>query len=122
DVLAADAGLSRAALLFYFEDKADLLAEAATCAAEDVCNVLARRVQGEEGPAAIRALRRGLDEIAGVLPDALAVLLDAGGASPRTAVAQQARGEAAHARLLVVLVSGIAGPRGDREGARRLAQ
>jgi AcrR family transcriptional regulator len=120
--LASDAGLTRPALLFYFEDRAELLAEAATCAAEDACGVLARRVQGEEGAAAIRGLRRGLDELAAVLPDAFAVLLDAPGACPRTTVSQQARGEAAHARLLAALVQGIAGPRGDREGARKLAQ
>jgi hypothetical protein len=120
DQLAGDAALTRAALLFYFDDKADLLGEAATCAAEDVCGVLLRRVQGEEGPAAIRALRRGLDEIAGAMPDALAVLLDAGGAP--TGVSQQARGEAAHARLLAGLVHAIAGARGDRESARKLAQ
>src|SRR3954452_16164066 len=77
--LATDAGLTRQSLLFYFTDKADLWAEAATLAAEEVCEVLTRRVRAEDGPVAIRALRRGLDELLSVSPQAIAVLLDASG-------------------------------------------
>src|SRR5690606_37846674 len=77
--LAGDAGLSKQALLFYFADKAVLWAEAVTCAFEEALRVLTRLVTGEHGPVAVRALRRGLDELSRVLPGAWAVLLDAAG-------------------------------------------
>ena len=83
DALAEDAAMSKQGLLFYFGDKADLWAEAVTCATEEIGRVLGRRVMGERGPTAMRALRRGLDEIGRVLPSLFAVFLDASGSVPR---------------------------------------
>lgn len=122
ELLAADAALSKQGLLFHFADKADLWAEASTCAIEDVARALQRRVIGEHGPAAVRALRRGLDEVARVLPAAFAVFLDGGTGVPRASAAQRARGAGAIEDLLGVLAGALGGGGGGREAARRLAR
>jgi AcrR family transcriptional regulator len=122
EALAADADLSKQGLLFWFADKADLWAEAVTCAIEDVARALVRRVQGEHGPAAVRALRRGLDEIARVLPFAFAVLLDGGAGVPRSSAAQRTRGSSALEEMLGVLSVALGASGAGREGARRLAR
>jgi len=122
EALAADAALSKQGLLFYFSDKADLWAEVVTCAVEEIARTLARRVKGEHGPAAVRALRRGLDEVARVLPGTFAVLLDASGSVPRSSAAQQARGAAALEELLEALAAALAAGGANRAGARRLAR
>ena len=122
DALAADAVMSKQGLLFYFSDKADLWAEAVTFASEEIARTLARRVKGEHGPAAVRALRRGLDEVARVLPGTFAVLLDAGGSVPRASAAQQGRTAAALEELLVELAGALAAGGAGREPARKLAR
>lgn len=121
EALAEDAALTKQGLLFHFSDKAELWAEAVTCAIEEVAGVLARRVQGEHGPASVRALRRGLDEVARVLPATFAVFLDGGSAVPRSSAAQRARGATAIEELLAVIAGALGGGAVAREGARRLA-
>ena len=122
DALADDAAMSKQGLLFYFADKADLWAEAVTCATEEIGRVLGRRVMGERGPTAMRALRRGLDEVARVLPGTFAVLLDAGGSVPRASAVQQGRSAAALEELLVELAGALAAGGAGREPARKLAR
>ncbi|WP_373047491.1 TetR/AcrR family transcriptional regulator [Vulgatibacter sp.] len=121
DALADDAAMSKQGLLFYFRDKADLWAEAVTCAAEEIARALARRVTGERGPAAVRALRRGLDEVARVLPATFSVFLDASGSVPRASAVQQGRSTATLDALLLTLATALAADGGSREAARRLA-
>jgi len=122
DALADDAAMSKQGLLFYFADKADLWAEAVTCATEEIGLVLGRRVIGERGPTAVRALRRGLDEIGRVLPSLFAVFLDASGSVPRASAVQQARASFALEGLLTTLAAALAADGGSRDGARRLAR
>ena len=122
EALAADAGLTRQALLFYFGGKGDLWAEAVACAHEEALAALTRLVAGEAGPAAVRALRRGLDEVGRVLPAAFAVLLDAAGSAPRPSPAQRDRIRAAEAALESTLARALAGPRGDDEDAKAFAR
>lgn len=122
EALAADAGLSKQNLLFYFRDKADLFAEALTCASEETYRILARRILGEQGPTAIRALRRGLDEIRAVLPAAFALVLEGGGSVPRASAQQQARATAAQEAFLGAFATALAAGGRNREGARRFAR
>lgn len=122
DALADDAAMSKQGLLFYFADKADLWAEAVTLATEEIGRALVRRVTGERGPTAMRALRRGLDELGRVLPAMFAVYLDANGSVPRASAVQQARASAALEALLVTLAGALAADGGSRDGARRLAR
>lgn len=122
DALAGDAGLSKQNLLFYFRDKADLWAEAVTCAAEEAYRVLGRRVMGEQGPTAVRALRRGLDELGHVLPGAFGLLLEGGASVPRASAAQQARVTAAQETFLGSLATALAANGGNRTASRRLAR
>lgn len=120
--LAEDAGMSKQGLLFYFADKADLWAEAVTLAIEEITRILVRRIKGEHGPAAVRALRRGLDEVARVLPATFAVLLDAAGSVARSSAMQQARSTAALEELQGELAVALGAAGAGREGARRLAR
>ncbi len=119
DALAADAGLRRTALLFWFSGKADLHAEAAVGATAELHGTLARLVSGERGAAAIRAVRRGLDELGRIRPEILAMYLDAGGAPLRASRSQRDRLRASEAALLDAL--GHALDPGPSESARRLA-
>ncbi|AKU93224.1 TetR/AcrR family transcriptional regulator [Vulgatibacter incomptus] len=122
ETLAADAGLSRQNLLFYFRDKADLWAEAATCAAEEIFAILTRLVAGEAGPAAIRAVRRGLDEVARVLPAAFAVHLDAAATATRASATQQQRASTAQQTFLAALAAALASPAPANDPSQRLAR
>jgi AcrR family transcriptional regulator len=120
DLLAADAGLRRTALLFWFSGKAELYAEAAVGAAAELYGTLARLVSGERGPAAIRALRRGLDELSRIRPDVFALHLDASGAPLRMEPAQRDRLRAAEGALQEGLARAL--DPSPAEEARRLAQ
>lgn len=122
DHLAADAGLSKQNLLFYFRDKSDLWAEAISCASEDVFRVLARLVTGEAGPTAVRALRRGLDEVSRVLPAAFGVLLDAAGSAPRASVQQQQRVGETQGAFFEALSAALASPGAPSETTSRLTR
>lgn len=122
DALARDVGLSKQALLFYFRDKGDLWAEALSLAVEEVSQVLTRSTLGERGPTAIRALRRGLDDLARVLPAPLALVLDAPGAAVRGSAEQQQRVQKAHGTLLQQLAESLAFPRPIGDPDLRLAR
>lgn len=122
DALAEDAGLSKQALLFYFRDKADLWAEAVGLATEEVSRALARMVIGETGPTAIRALRRGIDDVARALPAPFAILLDASSTATRASVEQQEQAAGALATLLSILAKALAHPKRPGEPAHRLAR
>ncbi len=122
EALATDAGLSRQNLLFYFRDKSDLWAESAACAAEDIFRVLTRLVAGEAGPAAIRATRRGLDEVSRVLPSAFAVLLDSAATASRASAPQQQRATDAQSTFLAALSSSVGFPSGPTEPSAQLSR
>ncbi|HWV38927.1 MAG TPA: hypothetical protein VN033_10685 [Vulgatibacter sp.] len=120
--LAADAGLSRQNLLFYFRDKADLWAEAAAHATEELYRALTRLVAGEVGPAAIRASRRGIDEVSRVLPAAFAVALDAAATAVRASPAQQQRAAESQASFLSTLSASLAAPGRATDASLRVAR
>jgi len=120
--LAADAGLSRQNLLFYFRDKADLWAEAAAQATEELYRALTRLVAGEVGPAAIRATRRGIDEVSRILPAAFAVALDAATTAVRASPAQQQRAAESQATFLSTLSASLAAPGRPTDASLRIAR
>jgi len=122
ELLAQDAALSRQNLLFYFRDKADLWAESITCATEEVFRVLTRLVTGEAGPTAVRAMRRGLDEVSRVLPSAFTVLLDSAGGAPRASGQQQQRTTAAQAAFFAAHSAALSSPAAPTESTHRLTR
>lgn len=122
DLLATDAGLSKQNLLFYFRDKADLWAEALSFASEEIFQVLARLVTGETGPTAVRALRRGLDEVSRVLPSAFTALLDSAGSAPLASVQQQQRAREAQEAFFSALSTALASPSSPSETTDRLTR
>lgn len=119
--LARDAGLSRQNLLFYFQDKTDLWAEAVVTAAEALFPVLQRLVEGEVGTPAIRALRRAIDEVERVLPAPFAIWLD-GTLLPGASPLQRARAVDRQASFLEALARSLSAPKAPGLSSQRFAR
>ena len=93
--LSRAAGVSEPILYRHFEGKEGLFLAVLARAEERVAEVLCRRAQGARGPARLRALADGLDEILEERLSELRVLASAGAAVGSAAVTQAARGHLA---------------------------